>query len=173
MGLLPATSAERERDRLGLVPRVGCRSRRSPESRSDGSLPLRPTPEVSRDHIRSLMLALSSRNRIGKGVGANWILPLHGGAGALLKRSASLRLVTIVTQADVDVPVGSVAGWLERRQARRSALLVVPDRPCGVAIALRWGLDPERFRLAEDFERAVPESPILRTGKGRPWHSRR
>jgi hypothetical protein len=64
-----------------------------------------------------------------------------------------------------------MVGWLERMQARRSAVLVVPDRPAGVAIALRWRLSPERFRLAGDFDVEDPERTLPQVNRRRPWHS--
>lgn len=121
----------------------------------------------------ALARALDKRRTIGDGAaGASVVVALRGGLGALVKRSAGRRLVTIVTQADADQPARGLVGWLEKRQARRSLVLVVPDRPVGVAIALRWGISPERFRLAEDLDidagKALPAS-----GTGRPWHSNR
>lgn len=121
--------------------------------------------------INALMRALSSRQRIGNGSGNRVILPLQGGAGALVKRSASHRLVTVASDADVHGQARGVTGWLERMQARRSAILVVPDRPSGVALALRWGLNPERLRLAGDFDVSRPDV-ALGSDRRRPWHSR-
>ncbi len=119
-----------------------------------------------------LMGAIANRRRIGQGPRENLVLPLRGGSGAFVKSSASRRLVTIVTRADAEAPPGGIAGWLEKRQARRSALLVVPDRSSGVAIALRWRLNPERFRLAADFDVAATDLVVSETTKRRPWHSR-
>lgn len=118
------------------------------------------------------MRALTSRRQIGKGAGKSVVLPLQGGAGALVKRSASRRLVSIASRADAEAPARGLAGRLERMQARRSAILVVPDRPSGVAIALRWGLNPERLRLAGDFEASAGDHAALGTSRRRPWHSR-
>ena len=120
--------------------------------------------------IEALRRALSSRQRIGKGDKANIILPLQGGAGALVKRSAGRRLVTIASDADVHGSARGLTGWLERRQARRSAILVVPDRPSGVALALKWGLNPERLRLSGDFDVSAGGNPG--SSRRRPWHSR-
>lgn len=119
-----------------------------------------------------LMGALGIRRRTGPDARATVVLPLRGGQGAFVRRSASRRLVTIVTKADAEVAPGGVEGWLEKRQARRSALLVVPDRPSGVAIALRWRLSPERFRLAADYDRAAGTLDAAQTAKRRPWYSR-
>ncbi len=122
--------------------------------------------------IDALMRALSSRQRIGKAAGNRVILPLQGGAGALVKRSASLRLVTVASDVDVHGTARGLTGWLERMQARRSAILVVPDRPSGVALALKWGLNPERLRLAGDFDVAKGDNVALGSSRRRPWHSR-
>lgn len=99
------------------------------------------------------------------------VMPLRGGSAALIGRSDCRRLITTVTEEDIENPAPGIAGWLEKRQARRSALLVVPDRAAGVAIALRWGISPERFRLASSFEGAGG-GELLATAARRPWHSR-
>jgi hypothetical protein len=115
--------------------------------------------------------ALERRKAIGDGAGANVVLPLHGGVGALVTRAAGRRLVSVATRADAESPSPGMDGWLERMQARRSAVLVVPDRPAGVAIALRWRLSPERFRLAGDFDVEDPERTLPQVNRRRPWHS--
>jgi hypothetical protein len=94
------------------------------------------------------------------------VLPLRGGSGALLRRRSSRRLISTLTRDDVESRRGGLVGWLERIQAWRSVLLVVPDRPTGVAIALRWRLSPEKFRLEDE------SGGWSRTGVARPWHSR-
>jgi hypothetical protein len=118
-----------------------------------------------------LIRALATSRKLGDGDGASLVVPLRGGAGAFIKRSARRRLITTLTAADAEAPSRGVAGWLERMQAHRSAVLVAPDRATGVAVALRWGLSPERFRLAEDF--SSEEGARLAAGRERPWHSRR
>jgi hypothetical protein len=135
-----------------------------------------PIPTAMREGISlggmgAITRALESRKAIGDGAGANVVLPLHGGAGALVTRSAGRRLVSVATRADAESPSLGMVGWLERMQARRSAVLVVPDRPAGVAIALRWRLSPERFRLAGDFDLADPERTLPQVSRRRPWHS--
>lgn len=116
------------------------------------------------------MRAVGARWSLGREDGDSLVVPLSGGVAAFVKRSAGRRLVTTLTEADVQGPSRGVAGWLERRQARRSAVLVAPDRASGVAVALRWGLSPERFRLAEDFS---SEEGAKLAARERPWHSRR
>jgi len=78
------------------------------------------------------------------------------------------RLVSTATAEDAAAPSPGIAGWLERIQASRSALLVVPDRPTGVTIALRWGLSPEKLRLEDEFEIGSRGAGLA----GRPWHAR-
>ena len=117
------------------------------------------------------MRALASSRKLGYADGASLTVPLRGGAAAFVSRSAGRRLITTLTAADAETPSPGVAGWLEQRQARRSAVLVAPDRASGVAVALRWGLSPERFRLAEDF--SSEQAAELSAGVERPWHSRR
>ena len=118
-----------------------------------------------------LVGALRTRMRIGGGGAANVVLPLQGGSGAFLTRSASRRLITTATAADAQAPTRGLSGWLEKRQARRSAILVVPDRPTGVAIALRWGLNPERLRQAGEAGSSRLDS-IPVPDKAKRWHSR-
>jgi hypothetical protein len=91
-------------------------------------------------------------------------MPLRGGSGALVRRRIAQQLITEVPRSDVDETGVGVVGWLERLQARRSALVLVPDRPSGVKIALRWGLSPEKFRIEGEFQGeswmgARPETP--------------
>jgi hypothetical protein len=122
--------------------------------------------------IRALMHALRRRRQAGADGESTVVLPLRGGAGALVKRSVSRRLVSIADHADAEAPAAGLAGRLERLQARRSAIVVVPDRPSGVAIALRWGLNPERMRLAGDFEITAVDPASVGSRRRRPWHSR-
>lgn len=116
--------------------------------------------------------ALSTRRKVGRAQGGNLVVPLRGGSAALVGRSGSRRLITTVTASDVENPGRGIVAWLEKTQARRSALIVVPDRPSGVAIALRWGISPERFRLAESFDPGSPDAGLRAASGRRPWHSR-
>lgn len=123
--------------------------------------------------VQALMRALRQRRQLGGDGERGVVLPLRGGAGALVKRSVSRRLVSIAEHADADAPARGLAGRLEKLQARRSAIVVVPDRPAGVTIALRWGLNPERLRLAGDFEVTAATDPApVGSSRRRPWHSR-
>lgn len=115
--------------------------------------------------------ALRARREVGDGRVGPVVIGLAGGRGALVRRSAARRLVTTVEPEDAASPAGGLAGWLERLQARRSAVLVVPDRATGVSLALRWRLDPQRFRLAGSFDLSDQHA-----GGARPeavaWHRR-
>jgi hypothetical protein len=122
--------------------------------------------------IEALMRALGHRRQLSGDGESSVVLPLRGGAGALVKRSVSRRLVSIADRADAEAPAAGLAGRLERLQARRSMIVVVPDRPSGVAIALRWGLNPEHLRLAADFEAAAVDIGSVGSSRRRPWHSR-
>jgi len=122
--------------------------------------------------IGALMRALSNRQTIGRGDSSHVILSLEGGLGALVTRSAGRRLITIADDAGVHGSARGLTGWLERMQARRSAIVVVPDRPSGVALALKWGLNPERLRLAGDFDVSGGEKAALGSSRRRAWHSR-
>jgi hypothetical protein len=122
--------------------------------------------------IHALMRAIRGRWQFGAEGESNVVLPLRGGLGALVKRSVSRRLVSIADHSDAVAPAGGLAGRLEKLQARRSAIVIVPDRPSGVAIALRWGLNPEHLRLAGDFEVAAGDPRSVGPGRRRPWHSR-
>ena len=116
-----------------------------------------------------LVRALAGRWQAGRDGGAAMVMPLSGGGASLLGAKASRRLITMVDEADVHRPAFGIRGWLEKRQARRSALLVVPDRAAGVALALRWRISPERFRIAASYD--VKAANLSAAGRRRPWHS--
>jgi len=128
-------------------------------------------PQTTPSQLALVVRALGGRWRAGRGGASNIVMPLHGGGGSLLGRTAIRRLVTIVDASDVQEPASGVRGWLEKRQARRSALLVVPDRAAGVAMALRWSISPERFRIASSFDPRA--ASLSAAGRRRPWYSRR
>jgi hypothetical protein len=122
--------------------------------------------------VSALADALRTRWRVGSRGTENVVLPLSGGSGAFLTRSAGRRLVTTATRPDAEASGRGVLGWLEKRQARRSAFLVVPDRATGVAIALRWGISPERLRLAEPDQASSTLDSTSGPDAAAPWHSR-
>jgi len=118
----------------------------------------------------ALRAAWAFRKAVGARPDGSVMVELRGGRGALVNRAAAKRLATTIAREDAAAPSGGVTGWLERRQARRSALLVVPDRPTGVAVALRWRLDPQRFRLASEFDPAEV-GPGDKDRQAAQWHS--
>jgi hypothetical protein len=105
------------------------------------------------------------------------VLPVAGGAAGLLGASVCRRLVSLLDPATVDPGRGGLRSWLERRQARRSALLLVPDRATGIRFAGRWSLDLARVRAVPDLqspprglvERCLAES-AARGRRPRSWH---
>jgi hypothetical protein len=106
------------------------------------------------------------------------LLPLSGGAGALLRRSQSDWLVSVVDGDPAPLGGRSLRGRLERRQARRSALLLTPDRDTAWQVARRLGVDLARVRLASDLEGLAAEqaAALVEAFAGqrrrRAWHSR-
>jgi hypothetical protein len=106
------------------------------------------------------------------------VLPVARGAGALLSRRDCRRLVSLVDPAAVDPGRRGSRGWLERRQARRSALLLVPDRATAMHLAARWHVDLARVNLAPDLAHP-PEELIDRVGscggrtsrRAKPWYA--
>ncbi len=99
------------------------------------------------------------------------VVELRGGRGAFVPRAVARRMVTSISPEDAVLRPSGPAGWLERLQAARSAVLVVPDRPTGVAIALRWRLDPQRFRLSSEFDPARLAAGV--EADPAAWHSAR
>ncbi len=117
--------------------------------------------------MRAVQVRLSARQD-----GASpLVMPLRGGSGALLPRRLTRRLISTATAHDAAAPSLGLAGLLERIQAKRSALLMVPDRPAGVTIALRWGLSPEKLRL-EDGLVSGSQDPAATGMATQPWHAR-
>lgn len=100
------------------------------------------------------------------------LVPLAQGAGAFVARS---RLVSLLE------PPGPRPPWprrlLERRQAKRSRLLVATDRAVAVACVRRWHLDLARIRLVPDFDRGLEAklaTELRDRAAGRAaWHSGR
>lgn len=124
----------------------------------------RHAPQGAPQRLRA---AWKMRQETGAGSSAPLVVALRGGRGAFVRRSAARRLVTTVEQSEAVATPRGLAGWLERRQASRSAIVVVPDRATGVALALRWRLDPQRLRLAEGFDAARLG---LTGASAAPWH---
>jgi glycosyltransferase involved in cell wall biosynthesis len=104
-------------------------------------------------------------------------LPVAGGAGGLLSPLTYRRVASILDPEAVSGDVRSVRGWLERRQARRSALVLVPNRATGMRFGGLWRLDLSRIRVADP--QRPPHELIAQWLAGaqprrqgsRPWHA--
>jgi len=105
------------------------------------------------------------------------LLPVAGAPGALLSSADSRRLVSVLDPSHVSPDIRGLRGWLERRQARRSALVLVPDRATGIRFAGRWKLDLGRLRMAPGLQQPEPEqirrwlASAIRFQGSRPWHA--
>jgi len=106
------------------------------------------------------------------------VLPVAGGPGALLSRRRCRHLASLLDPSAVDAERAGLRGWLERRQARRSRLVLVPDRATAMRFAGRWKLDLARVHLAPDL--ANPPDELIsencgrdagRTQRMRPWYT--
>jgi len=105
------------------------------------------------------------------------VLPLAGGAGALLGLRRR-HLASLLDPSQVDPARGGVRGWLERRQARLSQLILVPDRATAMRFAACWRLDLARVCLAPDLT-SPPRETIEeacgrcadRAVRAKPWHA--
>lgn len=106
------------------------------------------------------------------------VVPVAGGSAGVPGWRDAATLVSFIDPGAVRLDRHDLRTWLERRQARRSALLLVPDRATGMRFAARWKLDLSRMRVAPDpanppaelVERCLME----RAARGRrptPWHA--
>lgn len=107
------------------------------------------------------------------------VAPVAGGVGALLRRRDRRRLASVLDPAAVQASKWSLNAWLERRQARCSTLLLLPDRATAMRLARSWRLDLARVRLAPDLAHPSPEliasicNPRERhVARSRPWYAR-
>lgn len=130
------------------------------------------------DGARALIAALRTRRRL-PAAEEPLVLPLAGGAAALVRGSARRPVVSVVTPGSIDPDRRGPVGWLERRQARRSTLLLVGDRPTALALAARWRVSLASIRLVDDP--LQPSADVIRRhlrglsgrgGSGEPWHAR-
>ncbi|MBO0684412.1 MAG: hypothetical protein J2P45_14745 [Candidatus Dormibacteraeota bacterium] len=102
------------------------------------------------------------------------VAPLSGGVAGL-----GLAGCTLVSLLLAPPPARRGSGfrrrWMERRQARRSALLLAPDRSTAVSCALRWNLDLARIRVVSGLEGDLEAHVRRELGRlrpeGRAWHS--
>ena len=107
------------------------------------------------------------------------VIPVAGGAGALISRRDFRRAVGLIDPDQVDPVRRGAQGWLERRQARRSALLLVPDRATAMRLAARWHINLARVQLAPDLAN-LPRQLIdgicgpggRRPARVKPWYAR-
>lgn len=116
---------------------------------------------------------LVARRRVRRERPEMVVVPLQGGSGAMLGRA---RLVSLLTSPADGGTGGRLRRWLERRQARRSLLLLAAERQVAVTCARRWRLDLARIRLVPDLDLrldAILTAELRRIGErgGRPWHS--
>src|SRR5690348_14060927 len=87
---------------------------------------------------------------------------LSGGRASLVTGSVAARLVTVLDPAAHVPPRWSLRWWLEWRQARRSALVVAPDRPTAVTAALRLKLDLTRIRIEPEVKSNEAQARLRR-----------
>ena len=126
----------------------------------------------------SLRRALALRFTLTRGDGP-LVIPIAGGTAALLRRSDFRRLASILAPSRVDLARTGVRSWLERRQARRSALLLVPERATAMRLAAAWHVDLARVHVAADL--ANPPRQLIdgicgpggrRSTGAKPWYAR-
>ncbi len=129
-------------------------------------------------HSSGITAAFILRGSLRSSGDAPVVLPVAGGAGGLLDRVGYTRLASVLDPATVARSRRGAGAWLERRQARRSAVTFVPDRATAIEFAGRWGLDLARVRLAPDL--TDPPAEVVeslcgaaRYGRNspRPWYA--
>ena len=137
-----------------------------------------PDSDIATGGGNGLRRALALRLTLGRGDGP-LVIPVAGGAAALLRGRDCRRLASILDPRSVDPERTGPRGWLERRQARRSALLLVPDRATAMDLAARWHIELARVPLAPDL--ANPPRQLIdgicgpggrRPGRVKPWYAR-
>jgi hypothetical protein len=134
-------------------------------------------PAVGPGGGRALLAAVRSRFGLKARAADVYMLPVDGGRGAFLSRSSSHRLVTVLDPAAALQRRPALRRWLERRQARRSAIVLAPDRATGVRAAQAWDLDLARIRVGDSGDGATVSSLCeeLRrlSRRQRQWHERK
>jgi hypothetical protein len=127
--------------------------------------------------LTCLRRALALRAARAPSPGRPLVLAVAGGAGALLTTRGCRGLVSVLDPRAV-TSRDWLRAWLERRQAGRSALLLVPDRATGMRFAGRWRLNLARIRTVPDLDH--PPVELVRrwlgdmsasAAAGRPWHA--
>ena len=130
-------------------------------------------PETRSGLVHALRRALRMRGVADRTPGA-LVLPVAGGVGGLLHATAYARLASLLDPAALASDSSRLQQRLERRQARHSALLLVPDRATGMRFAGLWRLDLARIRVADLSH--TPRELIARHFRApqqgsRPWHA--
>ena len=130
-------------------------------------------PETRNTSTRTLRRAMRMRRVADRTPGA-LVLPVAGGVGGLLRATAYARLASVLDPSAMASDRSSLQQRLERRQARRSALLLVPDRATGMRFAGLWRLDLARIRVADLSH--TPRDLIARYFRApqqgsQPWHA--
>lgn len=127
---------------------------------------------------RCLQRALDWRRSAAARGNGPLVVPVARGRAGLVSARDRRQLVSLLDPAAVDVGRGGLRGWLERRQARRSELLLVPDRDTGMRFAGRWRLDLARIRAIPDLGNPPAEliqrclgDAASRRGRPKPWHA--
>jgi hypothetical protein len=137
-----------------------------------------PDGDTGRGGRGDLRRALALRHTLTRGDAA-LVIPVAGGRAALLRRRDLHRLASILDPSRVDLERRGVRSWLERRQARRSELLLVPDRATAMRLAASWHVDLARVHVAADL--AHPPRRLIegicgpggrRSTRARPWYAR-
>lgn len=133
----------------------------------------RSTPDTE---LGCLRRALATRATRAPSPGHPLVLPVAGGAGALMTARGCRGLVSVLDPHAIASRRG-LRAWLERRQARRSALLLVADRDTGMRFAGRWRLDLSRVRTTPDIDHPPAETlrrclgDIAASAGAGPWHA--
>jgi len=138
----------------------------------------RPVPDPPVRRRSGLSGALALRLSARRDESRPLVIPVAGGVGALLGRRRCRHLASLLDPTDVDPRRRGLRGWLERRQARRSNLVLVPDRATAMRFTACWRLDLARIRLAPDLANPPREVIEETCGRGaeqsvrpKPWHA--
>jgi len=164
-------------DEAGLLRRSGelGQAATGPGRVEGGVSRVPPRPETGRGALRGALAWRLSANVRGD---RPLLVPVAGGAAGLVNARGRQRLVSLLDPAAVQPGRRGLRAWLERRQARRSALLLVPDRATGIRFAGRWKLDLVRIRAVPDLgdppgdliRRCLAEASV-RGRRAKPWHA--
>jgi GT2 family glycosyltransferase len=127
--------------------------------------------------LEALRAALDVRRSLKQQPSQPFAVPLVGGCGGLIAAADQRRLVSLLRAGDKAGEGGLLVRRMERRQARRSELVLVSDRATGVSAAMRWGIPLDRIGLLRSDEELSPSGLARRlelasfARKG-AWHRR-